>query len=128
MQVQISRSWQTLSKVAKNRPPNYRRIHLAIIYDQTGNVINYDWNNGICAERNCIKNTDDIPPNSSMLVVQIRRKKERFTIGNSMPCKRCRDCIIKTPSISYVTYSLKDGSLTTCERSQLPINSYSAQN
>ena len=112
----------------KKEPPNYRRVHLAILLDSVGNVINFDWNlkNNICAERNLIKN-NNIPKNSSMIVVQIRRKKNnKFTIGNSIPCMLCRECILNS-NITSVSYSLKNGYITTCKSINLPKTDYSAE-
>lgn len=111
----------------KKKPPEYRRLHLAIVIDSDGNILNFNWNQkkSICAERNVINNTV-LPPNSKMIVVQIRRKKNnKFTLGNSIPCKLCRNCILNS-NLSSVTYSLKNGSFETCKSIDLPETDYSA--
>ena len=114
---------------AKNKPPpNYRRFHLALIFDKNNTLVNFCWNRPkfSCAERLMLK--ENIPPNSIMIVFQIRMKKlnsTSYTIGNSLPCSLCREKLLSS-DIDSVIYSEKGGELTTCNTNMLPENEYSA--
>ena len=71
---------------------------------------------------------ENIPPNSIMIVLQIRMKKlnsTSYTIGNSLSCSLCREKLLSS-DIDSVIYSEKGGELSTCDTNMLPENKYSA--
>ena len=116
-------------RAKKDQPPSCRRCHLAFVQQDGKYKWKFNTPGECCAERKLLEKLDTPP--SNMIVVQIRWKKHnKFSIGNSRPCERCRLALlasdVRPRALTYSIYNQGTLTFSTVSPDMLEPNDYSA--